>query len=157
VLANASLLANDTDPDGDRLTAALAAGPSHGTLTLNANGTFLYTPAPGFVGDDAFSYRASDGFVSSRPALGPVHVVNSPPVAADDAYALAKDTFLTAPAGTGTLANDLDADGDSLTATLVAGAQHGTLTFHATGAFTYVPAAGFVGADSFQYSARDGV
>ena len=39
----------------------LASGPSHGTLTLNANGSFTYTPAANFNGSDSFTYRASDG------------------------------------------------------------------------------------------------
>ena len=59
------LLANDADPDGDSLTALLVDGVSHGTLTLNADGSFTYTPAPGFSGTDAFTYKASDGLAES--------------------------------------------------------------------------------------------
>jgi hypothetical protein len=55
------VLGNDTDPDGDPLTAVLVTGPSHGSLTLNANGSFSYTPAADFAGSDSFTYRASDG------------------------------------------------------------------------------------------------
>ena len=55
------VLGNDSDPDGDPLTAVLVTGPSHGTLTLNANGSFSYTPAADFTGSDSFTYRASDG------------------------------------------------------------------------------------------------
>ena len=55
------VLANDTDPDGDSLTATLVTGPAHGTLALNADGSFTYTPAAGFTGSDSFTYVASDG------------------------------------------------------------------------------------------------
>jgi hypothetical protein len=54
------VLANDADIDGDALSAVLASGPSHGTLTLGSDGGFSYTPAAGYSGADAFSYRARD-------------------------------------------------------------------------------------------------
>ena len=50
------VLANDTDQEDDRLTAALVAPPSHGTLHLNADGTFDYTPQAGYNGPDSFTY-----------------------------------------------------------------------------------------------------
>src|SRR4029450_4493428 len=59
------VLGNDADPDGDPLTAVLVSGPGHGSLTLNANGSFSYTPAADFAGSDSFSYRASDGTLTS--------------------------------------------------------------------------------------------
>jgi VCBS repeat-containing protein len=59
------VLANDSDPDGDALFAQQVSGPAHGTLTLNANGSFTYTPAPGYSGSDGFSYRAFDGVAYS--------------------------------------------------------------------------------------------
>jgi VCBS repeat-containing protein len=52
------VLANDSDPDGDAMTAALASEPTHGTVTLNANGSFTFTPDAGFVGTDSFTYTA---------------------------------------------------------------------------------------------------
>ena len=58
------VLANDTDPDlGDRLTAQLVTGPAHGALTLNTNGTFIYTPTVDFFGTDTFTYVANDSFL----------------------------------------------------------------------------------------------
>ncbi|MGH9152827.1 MAG: Ig-like domain-containing protein [Acidimicrobiales bacterium] len=54
------VLANDTDPDGDPLTAGMPTGPASGTLTLNADGSFTYTPDAGFSGDDTFTYMAHD-------------------------------------------------------------------------------------------------
>ncbi|QDV25787.1 Ig-like domain-containing protein [Aureliella helgolandensis] len=59
------VLANDTDIDGDPLTAIVVAGPSSGALTLNADGSFAYTPDAGFVGSDSFTYQAIDAFGGS--------------------------------------------------------------------------------------------
>jgi uncharacterized repeat protein (TIGR01451 family) len=55
------VLDNDSDPDGDDLTTVLVAGPTNGALTLNADGSFTYTPGSGYSGPDSFTYRASDG------------------------------------------------------------------------------------------------
>src|SRR5262249_55247264 len=60
-VAAPGVLGNDSDVDGDALRAALVSGPAHGALTLNADGSFTYTPAAGFRGTDSFTYRASDG------------------------------------------------------------------------------------------------
>ena len=63
------VLSNDSDPDGDPLTAALASsGPSHGTLSLYADGSFIYTHNPGFTGTDSFTYTANDGLADSNKA-----------------------------------------------------------------------------------------
>ncbi|MHC4507621.1 MAG: Ig-like domain-containing protein [Planctomycetota bacterium] len=59
------VLANDSDPDGDPMTATAASDPAHGTLTQNPDGTFTYTPAEGFVGADSFTYSATDNLNSS--------------------------------------------------------------------------------------------
>ena len=55
------VLGNDKDPDGDTLTVALASAPAHGSVTLNADGSFRYTPDTGGSGSDSFSYTVSDG------------------------------------------------------------------------------------------------
>ena len=67
----AGVLANDTDPDGQPVSVGLprpTSGPSHGTVTLNADGSFEYTPSAGFTGTDSFEYAASDGSLNSSPA-----------------------------------------------------------------------------------------
>jgi hypothetical protein len=60
------LLANDSDSDGDLLTAALLSAPAHGTVTLNPDGSFTYTRAVGYNGTDSFMYEAR-GTVSRLP------------------------------------------------------------------------------------------
>ncbi|MFL5493852.1 MAG: Ig-like domain-containing protein [Gemmatimonadales bacterium] len=62
------VLGNDSDPEGADLGAEVVGGPSHGQLTLNADGSFIYAPSPDFFGEDAFTYRASDGLLVSNTA-----------------------------------------------------------------------------------------
>ena len=152
------VLANDTDVDEDDLTAVLESSPSHGLLTLNAAGTFVYSPAAGFIGVDSFTYRASDGELTSNLATVTITVtpVNHAPLAVDDLYEVDEDMVLTVPAATGVLSNDSDPDSDVLTASLVDGPEHGVLSLSPSGAFVFTPAADFNGQDSFTYRAYDG-
>ncbi len=64
----AGVLGNDTDPEGNPLTASLVSTTSYGALTLNPDGSFSYTPGADFFGSDSFTYRASDGMAASTPA-----------------------------------------------------------------------------------------
>jgi VCBS repeat-containing protein len=77
------VLANDTDPNGDPLTAVLGLAPTKGTLTLNANGSFTYTPNSDFSGTDSFEYQAHDGTSPSVAVTVTISIapVNDPPVA----------------------------------------------------------------------------
>jgi VCBS repeat-containing protein len=72
------VLKNDSDLDKDKLSAKLARAPRHGTLTLNANGSFTYKPRAGFSGSDSFRYRASDGTATSKAALVRLTVTATP-------------------------------------------------------------------------------
>src|SRR2546421_2156212 len=131
---------------------------SHGALTLNADGSFTYTPAANFNGSDSFSYKASDGVAQSNVATVTLTItaVNDAPVSIDDAYSTNEDRPLTV-AAPGVLGNDTDVDGDPLRALLVIGPGHGQLTLNADGGFTYTPAPNFNGGDSFTYKTGDGV
>ena len=151
------VLGNDADPDGDPLTAALVTGPSHGSLTLNANGSFTYSPAADFNGTDSFTYRASDGTLSSNQVTVTIAITatNDRPTAEDDTYSTAEDTALTV-ATPGVLGNDSDPDHDPLSGVLASGPSHGTLSLNADGSFIYTPAAHYDGTDSFTYRASDG-
>jgi len=154
------VLANDRSIDGLPLTAELVSGVSHGQLALQPNGTFTYTPTPGYVGDDGFTYRTSDGTNLSDPVSVSIKVTAEPqaPVAASDEFAVAANNPLNvADAALGVLQNDSDADGQSLSAVLQTGPTHGQLTLQPNGTFSYVPNAGYAGPDSFTYRASDGV
>ncbi len=156
---NGSVLANDTDVDGNPLTAVLISGPSHGSFTFNSDGTFVYTPFANYNGPDSFTYKANDGQALSSTATVNITItaVNDAPVAVDDSYSITSGSVLTVSAS-GVLANDTDADGDPLhVSTLVVGPVHGTLTgLNPDGSFTYTPAGNYVGSDSFTYTANDG-
>ena len=60
------MLANDTDAQSNPLSAIQVAGPSHGALTLNSNGSFSYVPTGGYTGADSFTYKANDGSLDSN-------------------------------------------------------------------------------------------
>ena len=131
------VLANDSDVDVEALSALRASDPLHGELTLNADGSFTYTPHSGFDGTDSFTYRASDGDAESGLAtvLLSVGAVNRAPVASGNSYSMNEDTTLTV-AAPGVLGNDTDADGDALSAALVSGPTKGSLAFNPDGSFT---------------------
>src|SRR5690606_37627474 len=145
----------DSDPDGDALTAVLDSNVSNGTLTLNADGSFDYTPAAGYNGTDSFSYHANDGALDSAVVTVEiaVAVVNDVPVATLDAFVTDEDVPLNI-AAPGVLGNDSDPDGDALTAVLDSNVSNGTLTLNADGSFDYTPNADFNGSDSFSYHAN---
>jgi VCBS repeat-containing protein len=149
-----NVLSNDTDIDGDALTAALLGGPANGTLTVNADGTFIYTPDPDFNGTDSFNYQVSDGNGGSATATVTltVNAVNDPPVATDDAFVTDEDKAV----GGNLLVNDTDVEVDPLTATILAGPANGALSLNPDGSFIYTPAANFNGSDSFTYEVSDG-
>jgi VCBS repeat-containing protein len=153
------VLSNDTDANGNALTAVLVASVGHGTLTLNPNGSFVYTPSAGYSGADSFAYKANDGTLDSNVATVSITVSaggNAPPVAVDDAYTTSQGKLLNQ-AAPGVLANDTDANGNALTAVLITSVSHGTVALNPTGSFFYTPAANFNGADSFTYKASDGM
>ena len=160
-VAAPGVLANDTDADGDDLTATGVTQPANGEVSLAADGSFTYTPDAGFSGTDTFTYQADDGTAKSAATTVTITVeentgpVNTAPVAGNDAYSTVEDAPLLLPAP-GVLANDTDADGDVLTATGASQPLNGTVTLAADGSFTYTPDAGFSGKDVFTYRADDG-
>src|SRR5690606_17892210 len=95
-ISGPGVLANDSDAEGDPLTAVLVTGPLHGTLSLNPDGSFNYLPNPDFSGVDAFSYQTFDGAQSSAVASVTITVspVNTAPVARNDRYVATVDTPL---------------------------------------------------------------
>jgi hypothetical protein len=156
VIEAPGVLLNDTDPDADPLVAELAARPQHGTIVLQADGAFAYTPGADFAGSDSFGYVAHDGNGGAGSGLVTITVapVNDPPVPANDAYTLIEDGTLQVDAP-GMLGNDSDVDGNVLQVALETGPAHGTLHVQVDGGFAYVPHANFYGRDSFNYLAVD--
>ena len=164
------MLGNDIDIDGDTLGASLVDSVSHGTVTLNSDGTFKYVTDEEFVGVDVFTYAANDTATSDTASVK--ITVTSRPVAVADTFDINEDYCLKAgdfggstdPGGLviysyvtdGVLSNDTDIDGDSIFATLVQTTSYGTLTFYSDGYFEYCPEANYNGTDSFTYVVSDG-
>ncbi|NNF63953.1 MAG: tandem-95 repeat protein [Acidimicrobiia bacterium] len=151
------VLANDSDPNGDPLTVSLETDVSHGSLTLNDDGSFEYTPDADYHGSDSFAYTADDGNGGTDTATVAITVdpVNDAPVAGDNQYFTDEDTVLSVPAP-GVLGDDTDVDGDALSASLDTDVSHGSLTLNSDGSFEYTPDANYHGNDSFNYTADDG-
>jgi hypothetical protein len=112
VTAGDGLLANDTDPDGDLLTAVWVSDPSHGVLVLATDGSFAYTPFANFNGMDSFTYLASDKFLLSEPVTVTITVkaVNDCPTADAGPDASVDEGQTVMLTGTGN-----DVEGDPLT------------------------------------------
>ncbi|MFC5583393.1 Ig-like domain-containing protein [Rhodanobacter terrae] len=147
-----NVLVNDTDVFG--ATPELVTGPAHGTVTLNPDGTYTYTPGYLFYGSDSFTYLLDNGASQSNTATIDLSIahVNHAPTTSGESLNLLEDG--NAQVNLSTSANDVD--GDPLTFRIVNGPQHGTLTQNADGSFTYTPGYLFYGNDSFSYAANDG-
>ncbi len=147
---------NFTSANNDGLFTALATRPANGQLSLYPDGNFSYTPNPGFTGTDSFTYCVTDGWgMFSAPATVTITFVSI--LARDDAYTDLLNQQLSVWTSNGVLVNDLGADYLYLTATLVSGTSHGTLSLYQAGNFEYQPDWGFVGTDTFTYTASDGI
>ncbi len=153
--AAAGVLANDTDPEMDPMTAVLINGVSNGSLTFRADGSFTYTPDAGFQGDETFTYQVTDGPNVSNMATVAV-TVDDAPIAVDDSYTTPAGQALVVAAVDGVLANDANPEPGPLDAQLVTDVVTGTLALNDDGSFTYLPAAGFGGDVSFTYQANNG-
>jgi hypothetical protein len=176
------VLGNDRSPVGNPLTAVQVSGPHHGSLILLPNGSFTYTPAPDYVGLDTFVYRASDtppgsldpttnDSTTDPPTIDPttnapiahsslatvtisVTPINPLPEAHNDTYTATQGLPLSVDPAHGVLANDSAPAGQSLSAVIVSGAQHGTVALASDGSFTYTPTGDFRGVDTFVYRAQ---
>ncbi|WP_370729836.1 Ig-like domain-containing protein [Fibrella arboris] len=155
--ATGTVASNDRDPNpGQTLTFTKLTNPTNGTVVFNADGSYTYTPAPGFVGTDHFVYQVCDSgspvlcttatayqTVSDVPTLAPVL---TPDIANTN-----KDTPVTG----NVVTNDKDPQGGPLTVSLLTPPTTGTVTLTPTGSYTYTPPTGFTGTVSFCYSATN--
>lgn len=154
VVSTPGVLANDDASGGGPMTAAVVQQPHHGFLELSSDGSFTYTPSAGYAGEDFFYYRAYNGVGSVGSNTARVNItVATPPTTVNDSYSTPFETPLNVPAP-GVLANDENPDpGSSMIAGLVTHPTHGSLALNPDGSFSYTPAAGYLGLDSFTYRA----
>ncbi|NEU08701.1 tandem-95 repeat protein, partial [Flavihumibacter sp. R14] len=146
------VMTNDSDIDGDAITAIKVTDPANGTLVFNADGSFTYTPNANFNGTDSFTYKVNDGTLESNIAtvIITVTIVNQSPIAADDHFELINTDL----EGSISL-NDYDPDGDSLVYSIITNPEHGEVRINPDGTFQYSPNPGFSGVDTLVYKVCD--
>ncbi len=171
-----TLLANDTDLDGDTLTITSVQGATNGTVAL-VNGSPVFTPNGNYFGPASFTYTITDGTSTSTATVNlTIAPVNDAPVALNDGYATGEKTTLVVPLATSLLNNDTDVD--TTHASLIVSQINGSalvpgapimlptgaiLTQNADGTFSYNPngafntlVAGQTTTDQFTYQVSDG-
>ena len=151
---NGNLAANDI-PSGDGGNVwSKVSDPLHGTVVVNADGTFTYTPTANYSGLDNFAYKITDanGDISTASVNITVTKVNHAPVATNDTKITNEDT----PIRISVLSNDTDVDGDVLTITSTTNPTNGTVAVNADGTIIYSPTLNFNGSDTFNYTISDG-
>ncbi|NNJ56155.1 MAG: tandem-95 repeat protein, partial [Bacteroidia bacterium] len=158
-----TVLGNDYDPDGDAMTVNTTplVDVANGSLTLNANGTFTYTPNTGFTGNDIFVYQVCDNSTSSIcvtatvviEVLSKEEICNCPPVALDD-FVITEGGI---PVSGELTTNDYDLDSDTITlnTTPISAPSNGSIAINTDGTYTYTPNSGFVGTDQMVYEISD--
>ena len=161
------LLGNDSDPNGDPIqvgygiyTPTLAVQPQHGTVSLNADGSFNYAPTIHYTGSDSFSYNACDSLGGCTPTVVDLIRPNSAPVGGSDYYLVTGSVYRAAP---GLLGNDSDPNNDPIQVgygvndppTIAVQAQHGYASLNYDGSFGYTAQTGYAGYDYFIYNVCD--
>ena len=151
-----NVLSNDTDTENDVITAVAQAltTANGGAVELATDGTFTYTPAENYNGEDSFTYTVTDGVETDTAQVSlNIASVNDIPDALDDSFTGDQDVVITG----NVLANDTDLEGDALSvASGVHTTTHGSIVIEENGDFTYTPEINYVGEDSFTYTVTDG-
>ena len=156
-----NVLNNDFDLEGDKQTVTVNTNPANGTVTINAEGIYTYTPNANFTGVDSFTYTICDDgkpqacdtatvTINIEPSITPT---DNTVVANNDAVITEGGVSITIPV----LANDFDPQGDPFTITpgSVTTPANGTVTVNPDGTITYTPNPGFIGEDTFTYTICD--
>ncbi|MCK9689636.1 Ig-like domain-containing protein [Scleromatobacter humisilvae] len=145
-----NLAGNDTPSADGGNTWSLASGAAHGSVTVNADGTFSYAPAAHYSGPDSFTYTITDVDGSTSTATVTLNIAPVPAAVADTVT-----VGENSPSSGNLAANDTASPDGSSVWSLATGAAHGSVVVHADGTYTYTPAAGFHGTDSFTYTITD--
>lgn len=126
--------------------------PSHGTVSIQNNGSYSYTPDANFSGVDSLTYKANDGSLYSNTATVTINIfpVNDAPIATNDSYTLNQDMTFFVPV----MNNDSDVDSTGIFLSGYTIPTHGNVLVAGTG-FYYTPSLGYTGSDSFTYNIED--
>ncbi|WP_421919910.1 Ig-like domain-containing protein [Marinifilum sp.] len=150
---NGNVLTNDTDLGDAPVSVVSNTNPSNGSVTVNADGTYTYTPNTDFFGTDTFQYTIEDvdGEQSTATVTITVNATNDTPVAVDDSNTTNEDTAVNG----NVLTNDTDLGDAPVTVVSNTNPSNGSVTVNADGTYTYTPNADFFGTDTFEYTIED--
>jgi hypothetical protein len=158
--ATASTLSNRTlnngrvwgwDPEELGLTYSLVGSPVNGSVNLQSNGTFSFTPTAGFIGTASFQFQVTDPQSNvSNTATMTVNVLNRLPIAYDLSQTILSNTTLT-----NSRVWAWDPEGQALTYALVGSPVNGSVNVNSDGTFSFTPTANFAGTASFQFQVTD--
>jgi len=153
-----NLAANDSEPDGQQLlyNPVPLTAPAYGTVSIQEDGWFMYTPDQNYFGADVFEYSVCDNgnpemCASAEVTIEVLPVDDLPPVAMPDRFEVNEEESL---AGTSILLNDIDHEGMGLHVqhdSPLSVAIHGEMVLNADGTFSYTPDQTYVGLDSVKY------
>lgn len=157
-----NVLTNDSDPDGNELlvNTKLTVIPMNGSVVINSDGNYIYTPNAGYVGEDNFVYSVCEK--NTSPVLCSEAAVtievrtlitgNKAPIAnEDESQVLDGKTVVI-----NVLANDFDPDSNPIhISRILLPVKHGALVQNVNGTFSYTPEVGFTGLDQFVYEICD--
>jgi len=151
------VLENDEIGNG-QVIAAIATNPSHGTIEMNADGSFTYIPEEDFFGMDQFTYTVTDDSGTSPAAEVNLEVVsvNDLPIIKDRSFSITEDESLLVSFDSGLGLDSSDAENQELAFAVESVPANGTVEINSDGSFEYVPNLNFDGTDSFTYVALDG-
>ena len=156
-----SVLTNDSDPDGDPITAVLVSSPTYGSFVFNPDGTFVYAHDGSEVATDTFTYTPNDGYINGNIVTVTISInpINDRPITVSDTIEVdeAGTVTLTSTGSASLLDNDSDAEGNSLTAVIVTNPSYGILTLNTSGTFSYLHDGSETTSDTFSYKINDGL
>ncbi|WP_170061094.1 Ig-like domain-containing protein [Spirosoma aerolatum] len=150
-----TVASNDSDPNNPALPLTFTGGqPSHGTVVLNPDGTYTYTPTTNYSGPDSFTYNACN--TAGKCDKATVYIVVlpptiQPPIATPDI----NTTRVNTPVPGNVSTNDNDPQNQPLTFTLITPPPVGTVSLNPDGSYVYTPPTNFTGTTSFCYKATN--
>ena len=152
-IGTGDLFANDQDFINNPVVVISNTNPDYGSVVVNANGTFTYTPNADFYGTDTFTYtlQDSDGDTDSATVTITVNSVNDIPVAVNDTNTTTEDTAVVG----NVLLNDTNLGDKPVSVVLFTNPANGVVSIDSDGTYTYSPKSNFYGTDSFTYTIED--
>lgn len=149
--SNLTCQLKSTDIDGDTFKYILVNSTKHGNITLNSNGTVLYIPTVGFIGNDTFTYVSKDWKETGQSATVTikVHPLNHLPVVSDLNLRMPENENISS------VLNTTDIDGDNTIFKLINKPKYGVLRLDGNGMFIYTSKKGFIGNETFTFKTND--